>query len=674
MKNETIKSRNDSFFGIHSDFHAKPTEGLVIGKTLNEREIYEMCETLKPDFIQIDCKGHPGWASYPTSFSNAMPAFDCDPLMIWRKITKERAIALYIHFSGVYDVKYCNEHPEQAVIDANGNYQPSVLPFSKYYDEFFIPQISELVEKYEIDGIWIDGDCWSVKVDYRPETIHEFEKQTGIYLNGNAPKTKEDLYFNEYLEYTREQYRKTLRYYTDVLHKKYPKLQICSNWAFSDHMPEEVSADVDFLSGDLNPVNCVNSARYAGRMLAQQKKTWDLMLWHFRYKVYGASLIPPKLPAQLMQEAASVIALGGAFQDNISQFFDGSHNFTQIKSIVPLVKFLRERQPYCFKGKQIHQAAMLVSTYDRYNEMTAPFTREGMNKLMGLTALFCDAGQSLELVCEHTLKENLYKYPMIVVPELYSTLDDETFNMLKDYAKDGGSLLIVGAKTSRIFAANGFGYRAELYNELPEVPNWAKCDIGHNAEAYNAKMPCYFSLTGDDRGVTAGACSIRAENGNTKVFGTLHNSLRGEGVPFVVEFDFGKGKIAVIGIDLGTQYYEGMQQMHRELIKNVSDELYDPLAKIESVCGILELVCLEKNDRLMLQLINANGNHSNPNSITEAVIPPVLDVRLSVKTDTMPQKLVLQPENKPLDFEYKDGRVYFDIDRINIHSIVELYD
>ena len=668
-----IKKRKDCFFGLHSDFHAKPAEGLVLGATLKERDIREICETLKPDFIQIDCKGHPGWASYPTRFSNAMPEFECDPLMLWRTVTKEYGIGLYTHFSGVYEIKYCAEHPEEAVLDANGNYTTSVRPFSRYYDEYFIPQISELAERYRIDGVWIDGDCWSVKADYRPETLLKFEKETGIDLRGKAPKNREDPYFAEYIEYTREQYRKTLRYYTDVLHEKFPQLQICSNWAFSDHMPEAVSADVDFLSGDLSPANGVNSARYAGRMLAQQNKTWDLMAWNFRLSVYKTPLIPPKHPTQIMQEAAAVIALGGAFQDNISQFPDASHNLNQIKKIAPLAAFLRERQPYCFKGKQLHQAAMLVSSCDRYREMVAPFSRQGMEKFMGLTALFCDAGQSLELVGEYTLKGHYDEYPLIVVPELHSGLGEDTAEALKEYALNGGSLLLIGAKTSRFFAERGFGFTAAYYNDLPEIPNWARCDIGHNKEKYEATMPCYFSLDGEEHGITVGACAVRACDENQKVFGLLHRSLRGEGVPFAVGFPFGKGCVAVVGADLGSQYEAGMQYLHRKLIQKVTAELYEPVARVESACGLLELVCLEKENRLMLQLVNANGNHANPSSITEDFIAPVLDVKLSVAAKAPPAKLLLQPENKPLDFEYRDGRAYFELDRIDIHNVVELY-
>ena len=65
-----MKTRRESFFGIHCDFHAKPSKCDTIGATLREEDIREICRTLKPDFIQIDCKGHPGWASYPTKIES----------------------------------------------------------------------------------------------------------------------------------------------------------------------------------------------------------------------------------------------------------------------------------------------------------------------------------------------------------------------------------------------------------------------------------------------------------------------------------------------------------------------------------------------------------------------------------------------------------------------------
>ena len=64
-----MKRRSESSFGLHFDFHASPARGKVIGATLKEEDIREICRYIKPDFIQVDCKGHPGWASYPAAES-----------------------------------------------------------------------------------------------------------------------------------------------------------------------------------------------------------------------------------------------------------------------------------------------------------------------------------------------------------------------------------------------------------------------------------------------------------------------------------------------------------------------------------------------------------------------------------------------------------------------------
>lgn len=678
METKPIKRRSESFFGLHSDFHAKPKDGLVVGATLKEEDIREICETLQPDFIQVDCKGHPGWASYPTSFSNAMPAFAGDPLALWRRITKEYGIALYVHFSGIYENKYCEDHPEEEIIPSKEEKMAPDRHFARvdgaYVDTHLIPQIEELVERYQIDGVWLDGECWAVHADYHPNTIAKFEKATGIHLNGEIPWKAGDRYFTEYMEFTRENFREYLRHYTDVLHEKFPGFQVCSNWAFSDHMPEAVSANVDFLSGDLIPFNAVNSARYAGRMLAQQNMPWDLMSWNFRFQVYGTPLIPAKHPTQIMQEAAAVIALGGAYQDNIAQFPDGSPDIARLRKLRPLATFMREREPFCFGGRAIHQAAMLVSTKDRYKEsddsMSGAFRQNGRDRLMGLTALLCDVGQSLEIVGEHTLEGAYADYPLIIVPELYAGMGEDTVEKLREYVQNGGSLLLVGTNTARFFAERGFGFSAEPYLEIPELCNWTNLDLGHQLRENAKHLPQYFSLGDDDLGVTVGAYRIDVPNETATPVGFLHRSLRGEGVPCAQVLPFGKGKLAVVGMDLGTQYLQGMQIPHRTLIRQLADALYDPIVRVESAQGLLEVVCMQKDNRFLLQLVNGNGGHSNDRCVTEDYIPPITDIQLSVQVDTPPTEVVLQPENRKLPFEYRDGRIFFTVERVDIHSIV----
>lgn len=669
-----MKTRKESFFGIHCDFHAKPSKCDTIGATLREEDIREICQTLKPDFIQIDCKGHPGWASYPSKIGNAMPNFVGDPLALWRKVTREEGVALYMHYSGVYDIKYCDEHPEECTLRADGKLDQGTTRLDgKYVDELLIPQLCELAEKYEVDGFWVDGECWRATTDFHPETLAAFEKATGIDLGGKIPATKEDEYYFEYKEYHRELFRKYLRHYVDTLHEKFPNLQITSNWAFSDHMPEKVSANVDYLSGDFSSMNSFNSARYAGRALAQQNYAWDLMSWNFRIKACGRATCVTKHDVQMLQEAAAVLSLGGAYQNYVMQNPDGSPQMHELRNLKKLSEFVRERKEFCFRGKIVHQAAILLSTYDRAREMSRLYSRNGYKKVIGLTALMADIGQSFEIVGEHTLEGNCNDYKMIVIPELYYGLAPETVKELLDYAKNGGKLVLVGKNTCNFFANMGAPFTYVDHSDYYEIGKKAYDnggDDGHGGPAEAVYKSYYFSLDNEKFGTFFSPCEIQAENGT--VIASLSEEMRGKSYPLAVTVPHGSGSVTAIGFDVGSQYMDGTQYLHRTLMKTVADSLYIPMLKVENALGFLEVVCLEKEGKLMLQLLNANGHHSDPNAVTEDFISPIVDIKLSIELDANPEKLILQPEGRELAFEYKDGRAYVELNRLDIHSVIEV--
>jgi len=123
---------------------------------------------------------------------------------------------------------------------------------------------------------------------------------------------------------------------------------------------------------------------------------------------------------------------------------------------------------------------------------------------------------------------------------------------------------------------------------------------------------------------------------------------------------------------LGTQYFESAQYQERDMIKRICAALYTPLARIESSCGLVDIVCLEKDGRLMVQLVNANGNHSNVSVITEDFIPVVTDLTVSIAMERAPEAIILQPEGRKLDVNFKKGRAEVSIERLDIHSVLEI--
>lgn len=104
------KKRSESFFGLHFDFH--PDASIVVGDNLRYDVIAKLLDEVKPDYVQIDTKGHPGLASGPTKVGQPAPLMLGDQIRMWRELTAERGIALYGHHSGLYDMYQATHHPE----------------------------------------------------------------------------------------------------------------------------------------------------------------------------------------------------------------------------------------------------------------------------------------------------------------------------------------------------------------------------------------------------------------------------------------------------------------------------------------------------------------------------------------------------------------------------------
>lgn len=436
--------RDQSFFGIHFDFHAG-SDCNEVGKNTTPAMVQTIIDKVQPDYIQIDCKGHAGYSSYPTKIGNRAPGFVGDPLRIWRNVTARNAVSLYMHYSGVWDTRAIELHPEWAAVHADGTRdKEKTSVFGTYVDQLLVPQLKELAGDYGVDGVWIDGECWATIPDYGEKALRLFRESTGI---SDIPKSAADPHWYEWMQFHREGFRKYMRHYVASVRSEYPDFQICSNWAFTHHMPELVSVALDFLSGDYSPNNSVNSARFAGRYLANQGIPWDLMAWSFSYNPFPRE---QKTAVQLKREAAIVLALGGGFQAYFTQNRDGSVRLEEMQVMEEVAKFARERQPWCHQSIQIPQVALLLSTSDYHRNAKSLFPQyKGQSQ--GVLQSLLESQYSVDLVSEEMLAPDMSRFPIIVIPE-WENISPVFCADLVEYAKEGGSLLVIGRETSEYFA------------------------------------------------------------------------------------------------------------------------------------------------------------------------------------------------------------------------------
>lgn len=362
--------RAHSFFGVHFDFHADK-DCNDIGRRVDPAMVEYVVDQVKPDFIQVDCKGHAGYSSYPTKVGNPAPGFVRDQLKIWREVTASKGVALYMHYSGVYDVRALEFHPSWAAMNANGTLSDkNTSVFGPYADSLMIPQFKELSSVYGVDGIWVDGDCWAHQLDYSPVAKKLFAQKTGI---SQIPLKPGDPNWQEYLKFTRQGFKDYATHYINELHQFNPKFQIATNWAFSTFMPEAVTVPVDFLSGDFDATNSVNTARFEGRFMRNQGKPWDLMAWGFSWVYNESGTMSVKTIPQVQSEIASVLSLGGGVQVYMRQQRDGSVYRWTIPVLAGASKFARARQPWCQYAVSVPQIGLILLTDVLYSKTNKPF-------------------------------------------------------------------------------------------------------------------------------------------------------------------------------------------------------------------------------------------------------------------------------------------------------------
>lgn len=645
------KTRAESFFGLHLDFHANENDSLI-GQTLTEGMIDTLLDEVKPDFIQVDCKGHPGYSSYPTQVGNQTKGYVKDPLKLFRKVTEKKGVALYVHYSGVLDGRAIQLHPAWAKQDANGIFSKQETSCqSAYADSLLMPQLKELAGVYHVDGAWVDGDCWAAQRDYSPAAIAAFTSKTGIK---KAPVNPEDPGWAEWTAFTRGSFKSYMKKYIDAIHQYKPGFQITSNWAFTGFMPEPVDVNVDFISGDVASSSSVYSAAFESRCIAPQGKPWDLMSWSFSYN-FGNSFGSPKSPVQIMQEAAEVMTMGGSFQVYYTQNHDASIKPWIIPGAAEIASFCRSRVAFCKDASPLPQIAVLYSTHAFYTHAKAiyGYSADGIaNEVKGITMSLLDKQYSLQVLMEHSLKGRMKQFPVIVIPG-WRELDPDFKKELDDYVLSGGNLVLIGPGPITFFS------------EETGIKNGKEFKSNNLSLGYQGRMST----------LQAEYIPVQPPANAVNIGGLYQNQdLRFPSSPAASIIKRGKGKIAMLYTTLGSSYIEHRTQLGADFLAAVISQLIpDPMVQVEG-SAYIHVNLMRKNGKTYLHLINAGGQHDNEKVYEWPELTPLYNIRLKLKTPKKPRKLMLMPEQKHIPFVFQNGQVTFTVPKLDIYSIVQVDD
>lgn len=636
-----VKTRAESFWGVHFDRHSQLTDE-HLGKTLTKGMVDSLLMAARPDYIQVDSKGHPGVSSYPTMVGQQAAGYDKDPLALIREVTLKRNVALYVHHSGVMDINYVRLHPEEGRRGPDGKPDGQNTSFwGNYVDQLLIPQLKELALRYKVDGAWIDGESWAVYPDYHPEAVKEFKQISGLSY---VPTVTEDPNYKIFLEFNRKKFVAYINHYTEELKKVAPEFQLCSNWAFSALMPEPVPADIklDFLSGDYDPDDALNTANWNARCLAGQGLPYDLMAWSFvRHSV-------PKTALQLCQEAAAVISLGGGCQMYFRQNQDMSFQPASFDIIRDVADFVLPRKDFCKGIKPIPQIALFYSTAGWKQEVNDIYRPFGVNGIRGIMNALLDRQQAVDVLMTHHLEKRMDEYPLIIIPE-WGLIESEMIVRLKEYVKKGGNLLIVGSDATALFT--------DILGVHDLKRETASC-LGFDNR--------FVDIQGEYR-------KVRCNSGTDELARLYQtNDFRFPAGIAATISKYGKGKVAGIYMNVGESYLSTTSPVLRDFISEIINKLFpEPLVTVKGSHRV-HVIPSEKDGRMLVQLVNTSGDHANRHVKGIDEIPELRNLEVTIRMKKKPKKVLLQPDNKSLKFDFTGEKISFKVPELKIHDIVEI--
>lgn len=424
-----------SVVNVHFDNHSG-----LLAQDLSQKELETLFADVPVTMLQVSAQSN-RHATYPTRIGTNDPAaHGYDTLAAFKTLARRQGKKLCVYMSVDRRPLDIHDHPEWAAIGADGkpeiNGEPIVCQRPHrdgkgYLYERFIPQIQEIIRRYDPDGFWFDGDYILPRPCWCPRCLAEWKADTGM----EAPRKPGAPNWDRWVEWHRAGYRAYLRTVANAIHAASPKALYTSNWSWA-WTPEPAPDFADTLSGDawnIRQVQCVLQRWGA------QEKPFDIMSY---CTPATRSLALPNVKncyslQRTLQEGALTMSAGGVW-------FLWSFNGTQVPPDgVALTRFcahfIRDREAALGPSESLASVAVLDSETawrDSGDSGTG-------SRVHNIARNLAEAHYQTDIVNEQTFRTAQARYAVVIVP-VHHDVAPETLAHLQAFVKRGGLLLLTG--------------------------------------------------------------------------------------------------------------------------------------------------------------------------------------------------------------------------------------
>ncbi len=635
---------------IHLDFHTSPAiDG--IGTKFNKAEFTKMVKDAKIDLMTVFAKCHHGYCYYPTKVGEMHPGLKFNLLQEQIDAIHDAGAEAPIYITMGWSKKDADEHPEWHHIDfwtkkpiyfgtvPNDDLDSPIsdctwttlCPVGPYR-QHLIDITREVCEQFDTkDGVFYD-------ICFMKEACACESCKAGMREMGLDPDNYEDA--KKYYKIKRIEMMKEL---TGIVHEYTPGAPVFYNGGADQNRPEyhpyQTHYELEDLPTawggyDLMPLRAKFFEKYG-------KKFWGMTgKFHHAWGEFGGF----KNKDALKYECADMVSIGASISVGDHLHPLGVLDESTYAVIGHAFDYTEKIEKYSENTKAYTDIAIWMS-HDYEADM-------GCSKIIQLMHLEFDVIES---------GDDISKYSCIVIPE-HTKLSCEDKRALSSFVEKGGSLVISGdsgfkevgidikgpseydldyisCKTDEIttpFLSYTKAYVAECEGEVlakvyePYFNRTFRHFCGHKNTPFKPEAADYPALV---------------KNGNVLYFAHSVFSAYNKSGNYVLE-----------------RYIK--QAIEKVYSKNIEFNYYPSCARVR--------VRKSENDSFYaLHMLYAPPINRGNVCLLED-FPPLYNTEISLKVPDEIKKVVLVPQNKDIKFEQKNGKVFFNVEKMELHQLVVL--
>ncbi|MCE5258753.1 MAG: hypothetical protein LLG44_06775 [Chloroflexi bacterium] len=635
------------WFGLHYDLHAGAGD-TDLGAHDDPHELAAALSLMNPQWVQTDCKGGPGLTSWFSKVPNASvaPGLVGDALRTWRAATDLLGVPLHAHYMSLWDQAAWDKHPEWRaelkLVDQENTKR--LCPRSGYIDELVIPQMLEAVERYGVDGFWVDGESWAFQFCYCERCTAAYKQATGKEPSTDA----NDPDWPAWVNFQRDSVIAFTNHYIEAVRARYPEVLFTCDYSNTLRDPGEPIVNTDWLSADV--WRDLDDVRQEARFMSTRGKPWDVMIWAFDRHPSGQYEPNPnpynwRTLEEMERQGVQVICQGGNFQvyENPASLRDARLVPWRMQVLGQLGEFLAPRRALVQDTEPFHQVAVLDSEYHLRSQPVKDLFSFDIAPLRGALYNLLDQSYCTDILDEWALTPDIDDYQLVVVPE-QERLSDQMVETLKRYVQYGGRLILSGAGMLERFGSDFLGVEAkgEVRDHVYFLPA-----RGQTLAVWSARWRHIAPTT-------------------SRMLAQLMTSplVDDRVLPYAaaVVHGYGSGKVGYIPGDVFRMYDKERRPLLRAFISDLIAALNPPFTVRADAPASVDAVLRATEDELQVHLLNKAEQPSGPIKVTIQCAEP--------------STVELMFEDAPFDWDWQNGVLDATIGSVTLHSamVIELQE